>query len=609
MKEKQNTLSNVKYLIKNAWKWDKCLFLQMTIYSISTAIVPFIGIFLPKLLLDELMGEKRITIFIAILAGTLIVSSLVNYASAYFKDAYQSRVLNIRFKFIAMLEEKCMTMDFKNTEDPKVLNEAKSAWTAVDGNIYGIEGSLRRLFGLIGNVFAFAGYIFIVYSLSPWILVYLIVNVLIVYYFNLKVKKYEYSRKEESAELDRKAEYIYKTMYDFSYGKDIRIYNLKDSLCTKFKKLKNERIDILKTVKKKEMKVSVLDTVLLLLREGLIYAYLIFSVIYKGMTIGDFSMYFSTVSSFAEWMQKVMDDIADIKAQSMYIDDFRKFLSLEDEKEEENLINVPICTGYEIEFKNVSFKYPNSDRYIYKDLSLKIKQGKRLAVVGINGAGKTTFVKLLTRLYEPTDGEILLNGINIKNFSKSEYYKIFSVVFQEIKMFAMTVGENISALNNTDLDRIKVVNAIERADMKEKIMSLPKGIDTPILKILDDDGMEFSGGQNQKLALARALYKDGGIVILDEPTAALDPVAEYNIYNRFNDFVGEKTAIYISHRLSSTRFCDAIAFFEDGKIQEYGTHEELLALGGKYSELFNLQAQYYKEDIKEEIAVGSEENI
>ncbi|GAB6168389.1 ABC transporter ATP-binding protein [Clostridium carnis] len=595
-KKNRSTLTNLKFLISNAWKWDKSVFLQLGLFTIFTSLTPFIGILLPKFLLDELTGEKRINILIIILIVFFIISAIVNYSAAHLKGAYFPKLINIRFNYITMLSEKCMVMDFKNTEDPIILNNIESAINAVNNNDSGIEGTYHRLFGILGKVVAFIGYIAIVVTLNPLILLYLVVNVLIVYFLTLKVKEYEYSKKDSIAEYDRKSDYIYKTMYDFSYGKDIRVYGFKKILEDKFKNYKKERVNISKKIKDKEFIVGIVETVLLLFREGIVYAYLIYSVIYSGMGIGDFTMYFVTIGGFANWMKTILDDIAHIKAQNMYINDFRDFLDISNESNKEKLVDIKKTKKYEIEFNNVSFKYPGSEKYIYKNLSFKIKSGEKLAIVGINGAGKTTLVKLITRLYEPTEGEILLNGVNIKYFNRENYYKLFSVVFQEIKMFAFSVAENI-ALDKSDLiNREKVIECIERATMSEKINSLEKGIDTNILKILDDEGVEFSGGENQRIALARALYKNGPIIILDEPTAALDPVAEYNIYKDFNKLIGNKTAIYISHRLASTRFCDAIAFFENGQIKEYGTHEELLNKGGSYSEMFNVQAQYYKED-------------
>ncbi|MGU8748048.1 ABC transporter ATP-binding protein [Clostridium perfringens] len=594
-KKNGTLLSNLKYIMGYAWSQDKVLFAQCGVYTILASIAPFIGIFLPKFLIDELLGQKRIEIILMTLIGFFLLSSVVNYSIAWLRCAYSPRVTKIRTDYITMISDKIMKMDFKNTEDPEVLNKIKSVMNAVMSNNTGVEGVYHTLLGLFGRLTAFVGYISIVLFLSPWILLFLIINVLISYALTMRVKKYEYSQKEKAADKDRRTFYVFDTMYDFAYGKDIRIYDLKNILIDKFKKFRGERIDISKDVQGKQLKVKIVDVILLVIRECVVYGYLIYNVLFTGMGIGDFTMYFSTINGFGDWMKGILDDLANIKAQNMYLDDMREFLEIKSENKEKTR-DIPIDSSYEIEFKNVSFKYPKTDKYIYKNLSLKIKKGQRLAIVGINGAGKTTFVKLLCRLYEPTSGEILINGVNIKDFSKEEYYKILSVVFQDIKTFAFTVAENVSLEDLEDVDREKVLHCIEKAGVGDKINSLQKGIDTSLLKILDGEGVELSGGENQKLALARALYKNGKIVILDEPTSALDAVAEYNIYKGFDELIGDKTAIYISHRLASTKFCDVIAFFENGEIVEYGTHEELLKKNGKYSDMFNIQAQYYKEE-------------
>ncbi|MGG7207859.1 ABC transporter ATP-binding protein [Clostridium perfringens] len=594
-KKKGTLLSNLKYIMGYAWSQDKVLFAQCGVYTILASISPFIGIFLPKFLIDELLGQRRVEIILMTLVGFFLLSSVVNYSIAWLRCAYSPRVTKIRTDYITMISDKIMKMDFKNTEDPEVLNKIKSVMNAVMSNNTGVEGVYHTLLGLFGRLTAFVGYISIVLFLSPWILLFLIINVLISYALTMRVKKYEYSQKEKAADKDRRTFYVFDTMYDFAYGKDIRIYDLKNILIDKFKKFRGERIDISNDVQEKQLKVKIVDVILLVIRECVVYGYLIYNVLFTGMGIGDFTMYFSTINGFGDWMKGILDDLANIKAQNMYLDDMREFLEIKSENKEKTR-DIPIDSSYEIEFKNVSFKYPKTDKYIYKNLSLKIKKGQRLAIVGINGAGKTTFVKLLCRLYEPTSGEILINGVNIKDFSKEEYYKILSVVFQDIKTFAFTVAENVSLENLEDVDREKVLHCIEKAGVGDKINSLQKGIDTSLLKILDGEGVELSGGENQKLALARALYKNGKIVILDEPTSALDAVAEYNIYKGFDELIGDKTAIYISHRLASTKFCDVIAFFENGEIVEYGTHEELLKKNGKYSDMFNIQAQYYKEE-------------
>ena len=598
--DRRGLISNVKFLIRKTLKWDKKLLYYFGLFTIVTALIPFINIFAPKFLIDELMGANRAQRLIIIILSYFIISSLLNYLNSYLEGSYSPRLMDITFKFTNLINEKCMTMDFKYTENPKILNDIETAGKAVAGAAFGIESVIRKLFGLFGLGIAFLGYVTIVATLSSWIILYLIINVWIVYYLTTKVKKYEYKTKDDVSELNRKSKYIYDIMCNFTYGKDIRVFNLSQWIANKFYKFKKDQVKIEKDIKYKYFKVAIVEVFLLLIREGIVYAYLIYKVLYGNMSIGNFTMYFATIASFAGWMQKILNDIAHINAQNLYINDYRDFIEKDLKKEELDYLNIPKDDTYEIEFKNVSFKYPNSDRYIFKNLSLKIEKGQKLAIVGVNGAGKTTFVKLLTRLYEPLEGEILINGVNIANFDKNEYYKLFSVVFQEIKMFAFSIAENIAFKDKDCIDRKKVLDSIEMAGIGEKINSLEMGINTSLLKIFDSNGIELSGGENQKLALARGLYKDGHIVILDEPTAALDPIAEYNIYKNFNSMIGNKTAFFISHRLASTRFCDVIAFFENGEIKEYGTHYELLNKNGKYAEMFNVQASYYKEENLEE---------
>lgn len=251
---------------------------------------------------------------------------------------------------------------------------------------------------------------------------------------------------------------------------------------------------------------------------------------------------------------------------------------------------------YEFKFENVSFKYPGHNKFILKNLNLTIEAGSKLAIVGINGAGKTTLTKLLMRLYEPTEGRILLNGVDIKQFDRESYFNIFAPVFQNIEIFAFPVWQNISMKPENETDRNRVMETLKRSDLEEKINRYENKIDTTLLRIIDPDGVDFSGGERQRLAMARALYSDRAVLVLDEPTAALDALAEDKMYQEFNEMVKGKTAIFISHRLSSTRFCDKIVMFEDGKIIEEGTHDELMKTGGKYSDMFQIQAQYYKSE-------------
>ena len=257
---------------------------------------------------------------------------------------------------------------------------------------------------------------------------------------------------------------------------------------------------------------------------------------------------------------------------------------------------IPALDKFEFRFENVSFKYPGADKFALKNLNIIVKSGKKLAVVGLNGAGKTTFIKLLLRLYEPTEGHIYLNDVDISTYDRDEYYKLFSPVFQEVILFAYPLYLNVSMNTVAETDKERAIKCLEQAGMKEKVAELKNGVDTEVLKVVEDDGVDFSGGEKQKIALARALYKNAPVIVLDEPTAALDALAEAKLYQDFDKMVEGKTAIYISHRLSSTQFCDDVAMFKDAELVEYGTHESLLKAGGPYSEMFNVQAQYYLEN-------------
>lgn len=243
-----------------------------------------------------------------------------------------------------------------------------------------------------------------------------------------------------------------------------------------------------------------------------------------------------------------------------------------------------------------SHGHPKAENYALKNLSLKVNAGERLAVVGLNGAGKSTFIKLLLRLYEPTEGEILLNGVNIREYDKRSYYRVFSPVFQDVELFAFPLAENVSMQSPEKTDKKRAEDCLKAAGFGEKLSELPNGVDTEILKVIHDDGVDLSGGEKQKLALARALYKNAPVVVLDEPTAALDAIAESRLYNDFDKLIGGSTAVYISHRLSSTQFCKNVAMFKDGELCEYGTHESLMEKNGAYAEMFRLQAQYYVDE-------------
>ncbi len=335
------------------------------------------------------------------------------------------------------------------------------------------------------------------------------------------------------------------------------------------------------------------DLAVILLRDGAAYAVLIVRAVRGGVSVGSIARYVSCIALLMAAVLGLVDSVQRTLVNDKYLKRYFSYFdipngmykgSLTVEKRDDN--------EYNVEFKDVSFRYPNAQAWALRHVNLKFRVGEKLAVVGMNGSGKTTFIKLLCRLYDPTEGVILLNGVDIRKYDYDEYMSLFSVVFQDVKLFAVSLGQNVAA--DTDFDRERVNACLARAGFERRESTLPKGLDTPLYKDYDKDGVEISGGEAQKIALARALYKDAPFIILDEPTAALDPVSEYEVYSHFNSIAGDKTAVYVSHRLASCRFCDKIAVFDAGRIVQTGRHEELLAAGGgKYCGLWNAQAQYF----------------
>ena len=340
------------------------------------------------------------------------------------------------------------------------------------------------------------------------------------------------------------------------------------------------------------------------------YTWLVYNVIVGNYQISDFVLYVGLVTTFHDSVGYVNWIYSNMRGNCLMINDYRNFVAWEEHKEtasaNEGHITDINLNQFEFKFENVSFKYPGHENYVLKNVNLTINDGTKLAVVGVNGAGKTTFIKLIMKLYEPNEGRILLNGVDIKEYNREEYFKLFSPVFQNVECFAMPIYQNISFAEeeNTDMDKVNAV--LEQSGLKVKIDSYEKGVHTNLLKIFDKEGIDLSGGEKQRLAMARALYKGGKVVILDEPTAALDALAEDKMYREFEKMIQGKTAVFISHRLGSTRFCDKIAMFEDGTVVEEGTHDELMAKNGKYAYMFQIQSQYY-EDKKSDSKGGQED--
>ena len=351
-------------------------------------------------------------------------------------------------------------------------------------------------------------------------------------------------------------------------------------------------LKVLHDLLNKEFKYGLFGLVTLLIQDGISYSIIVYSAIKGYITLSEVTLYISSIIAFTTVLRTLSDNITDLIKNLKLTMTYFEFMDSTEKEKKLNKWEFDYHEGVTIEFKDVWFKYPNTDNYILKNLNFKINKNEKIAIVGTNGAGKTTIVKLICGLFEPTEGQVLVNNVDLKTLDKEDYQKLISTVFQDYDIYALTVLENVGGM---DYNREKVIQCIDSVGLKEVIEALPNSYDTTLLKVIDENGVDLSGGQKQKIAIARALYKDGGIVILDEPTSALDALAEASIYQQFSNLVKNKTSIYISHRLSSTKFCNRILFFNENGLQEEGTHDDLMKNRQGYYEMFMIQGKYYQE--------------
>jgi len=521
-----------------------------------------------------------------------------------------------------------MKMPFEYTENPDVLDCCQKASNAVNGNSEGIEGMEHQIFAFVEQLGIVIAGLFILGTMNIWI----VLAMCALSFINFLISNWasKYSKRtiwDPLAPWWRKRWYMNIALSDFSYAKDVRLFGLKKWITDKFIELNKERFEAQRRGARLWFWVGVCSSVFWLVFQGAVYAYLVNGIVTKSLTLGNFTLYLSSAATFFECISSLLNCFTQMMQKSREIDDFRTFMEIESivkeivgssptmtgktrptpqkttmsfsrSTRESSLPKVPSYNSYEFEFKNVSFKYPRAEKYALKNLNLKLNAGERLAVVGLNGAGKSTFIKLLLRLYEPTEGQILLNGVDISTYDLESYFNVFAPVFQDINLFALTFAENVSMESHDQTNLSLVEEYTKNSGLEEKLNNLPNGLNTQMLKIIYDDGIDMSGGEKQKLALARALYKNSPVVVLDEPTSALDAIAESKLYQEFDKLIGGKTAVYISHRLSSTQFCNNVAMFMEGKMIEYGTHDSLMAQGGEYAKMFKIQSQYYIDEME-----------
>ena len=594
MKEKfRLTFTTFKFMLKHAWKLKKIMFFVQGAGIILSVIQPFVYVIFPKLIIDELLGEQNIpkiilyvALTIGLTQGISLLVSLININMERYADFIDRKFTNI-------LSKRVMEMDFEHTEDPDVLDQMQKAKEGLSWYSGGAVGMLQVIGKVITSLITLIGSATLFIIGYPIMLLILGISIAIISYLNSVGNSREIKRYKKLAGMNRSFGYYLYSITDFNFAKDFRIYGARKMIEDKASWYTDKSVKVWRDNSYANRTLNYFTHITRAVRNGLVYAILAIEAVTKRITIGDYTMYTQLATTFGDSAHDFIFNIQEMYKKSLYAHEFVKFMNYSDAMPKGTL-KVEANKNHRIEFKNVSFCYPRTNNYVLKNVSIVLNQGEHLSVVGLNGAGKTTFIKLLCRLYDVTDGEILLDGVNIKEYDYAEYTSLMSVVFQDFSLFAFTMKENVILSDTSENSSEKAELTVQTSGLKSAIEKLENGVDTYINKQFEENGTDFSGGERQKLAISRALYKNSPIVILDEPTAALDPMAEYEIYRQFDSLVDGKTAIYISHRLSSCKFCDRIAVFSDNTILEMGTHDELLSIeNGIYREMFMAQAQYY----------------
>ena len=608
--------SNICFIFGNMFHYQKALIWLVPMPVFIHPVTGYLWTFVSKYVIELITAEGTVEQLVPLILGFFVIMLVALCLNTYYWSNTWYRYIGVRMSMMIRLNRKAMSIRFEHLENPDVMDAFQKAQNAAGGNSDGVEGMMHAGTNFINNLAVVLVGILIMGTLSPWIIVLVIVTGIISYlgndWANAHAKKTVW---DVLSPWWRKNNYMNNITTDFAAAKDIRMFSLSEWLMDKRRELDAYRVKMQSKNERIWLVSGVVGNIAWALSQLGVYGFIIYSVVQGEVTIANAFLYVGTAGTFYQHITSVLGNFAELRQKSRQVCDFRSFLDFEDEqeapraevqeKEPKAAKQVPKEGPYEFVFENVSFQYPKAQKYALKNLNLKLHPGERLAVVGLNGAGKSTFIKLLLRLYEPTEGRILLNGTDIREFDKASYYQLFAPVFQEVYLFAFPLAENVSMNTPENTEEAKATECLVKAGMEEKLKELPKGIHTELLKVIDEEGVDFSGGEKQKLALARALYKDAPVVVLDEPTAALDALAEYKLYQNFDSMIGEKTAVYISHRLSSTRFCKHVAMFVDGEMKEYGTHDSLIALNGAYAEMFKVQAQYY---VEEEGAKDAEES-
>ena len=595
-------VSNCAFMIRRAWRDCKGVLSVCAGLVFCGVAASLLELFMIPAVLE--MVERGVSAgeLIWLIAwfslGMVLVQALLYYLEA---NTLSGRVA-VRSGLCLDVHMAFCRTSFPHIEDPDYLKKMEKATQCLNANSEAAEAIWTTMTDLTTNLVSFSIYLLLLSQVGPWVAGLCIALSALGFLAGERIRAWRHRRREEEGTLLHKTDYVIDRSQDVKLAKDIRIFGLAPWLTELYGK--NVRLfqDFYAKSQRYYMWADMLDVGLVLLRNGAAYGLLIAMALRGELAAAQFVLYFTAVSGFNTWVAGIFTQLGKLHRQSLDLSALREYLEVPELFRFEDGKPLPVREDhlYTLELRDVSFRYPSADHDTRSHVNLIIHPGEKLAVVGKNGAGKTTLIKLLCGFYDPTEGQVLLDGEDIRQYNRRDYYRHFSAVFQQFSELAGTMAENVAQTSGENVDLPRMWECLERAGVADKIRELPQQENSHLGRRVYLDGLDLSGGQMQRLMLARALYKNAPVVVLDEPTAALDPIAESDLYQKYSDLTGNRTSVYISHRQASTRFCDRVLLIENGGIAEEGTHEELLKQGGRYAYLFNVQSKYYQKGTMED---------